>query len=96
MLTNDEHGGIIRIEKVAKTRQERIDNMLNVQKLKGKIVENGKTIEGVSADIGISPSTFYRKMNNNSFEIGEADKLVRILGLSCSEATAIFFSQVVA
>lgn len=70
--------------------------MLDVKKLKGKIVERGRTIESVSADLGINPATFYRKLKNNSFEINEADKLVNILSLSGSEATAIFFSQFVA
>lgn len=70
--------------------------MLDVQKLKGKIVEKGKSIEILSREIGINPSTFYRKLNNNSFEIEEADKIVSVLSLSGAEATAIFFSQTVA
>ncbi len=70
--------------------------MLDVQKLKGKIVEKGKTIEIVSAELGINPATFYRKLKNNSFEIGEADRLVEVLSLTGDEASAIFFSQTVA
>lgn len=70
--------------------------MLDVQKLKGKIVEKGKNVESVSAELGINPATFYRKMKNNSFEIKEADKLVKILSLSCEEASAIFFGDIVA
>lgn len=70
--------------------------MLDVQKLKGKIVEKGKNIESVSADLGINPATFYRKMKNNSFEIREVDKLVKILSLNGGEASAIFFSDIVA
>lgn len=70
--------------------------MLDVQKLKGKIVEKGKSVETVSDDLGINPATFYRKLKNNSFEIREADKLIEILALSGEEATAIFFSDSVA
>jgi hypothetical protein len=70
--------------------------MLDVQKLKGKIVEKGKSVESVSAELGINPATFYRKLKNNSFEINEADKLVDILSLTNDEAIAIFFSNVVA
>lgn len=70
--------------------------MLDVQKLKGKIIEKGKNIESVSADLGINPATFYRKMKNNSFEIREVDKLVKILSLNGGEASAIFFSDIVA
>ncbi len=64
--------------------------MLDVQKLKGKIVEKGKSVETVSADLGINPATFYRKLKNNSFEIREADKLIEILALTGEEASAIF------
>lgn len=70
--------------------------MLDIQKLKGKIVEKGKSVETLSREIGINPSTFYRKLNNNSFEIEEADRIVSILALTGAEATAIFFSQLVA
>ena len=70
--------------------------MLDVQKLKGKIVEKGKSVESVSAELGINPATFYRKLKNNSFEINEADKLVDILSLTNDEAIAIFFSNAVA
>ena len=70
--------------------------MLNVQKLKGKIVECGRTIESVSDDMDIDSSTFYRKLKDNSFSIAEADKIVNILSLTGDEAAAIFFSQFVA
>ena len=70
--------------------------MLDVQKLKGKIVEKGKNIESVSAELGVNPATFYRKMKNNSFEIREVDKLAKILSLNGDEASAIFFSNTVA
>ena len=70
--------------------------MLNVNKLRGKLAERGTTVSKVSAILGIAPSTFYRKIKNNSFEIGEADKIVHVLSLSAREATDIFFSQFVA
>lgn len=82
--------------KVADMRHERSDKMLDVQKLKGKIVEKGKSVEVLSADLGMNPSTFYRKMKNNSFEIREASQLMEILSLTCEEACAIFFSSNVA
>ena len=65
--------------------------MLNVGKLKGKLVERGVTVADISKSLGIAPSTFYRKMNNNSFEICEADIIVDALMLS-----DIFFTQYVA
>ena len=70
--------------------------MVNVRKLKAKIIESGKTIAEMSRILGINPSTFYRKLKRNSFEIGEADVMVRELCLSPEEANAIFFNQFVA
>ena len=70
--------------------------MLNVQKLKGKMVENGKTVEIISKEIGIDTATFYRKLKDNSFKIAEADKIADVLSLTGEEASAIFFSQYVA
>lgn len=72
--------------------------MVNLNKLKGKIVENGYSIETVAKKIGINKSTFYRKMNKNgdNFSIKEANAIVELLKLSNSEAVAIFFAPVVA
>lgn len=70
--------------------------MLNAQKLKGKMVEKGKSVESVSAEMGINPATFYRKLKNNSFEIGEAEKLVNILSLTSEETITIFFANTIA
>ena len=70
--------------------------MLNMNKLKGKIAENCMTVAELSKILGINPSTFYRKMKKNSFEIAEADILVQTLKLSKEEACSIFFSQTVA
>ena len=73
-------------------QEKRGENMLDIKKLKGKITEKGKNIETVANEIGINPGTFYRKMNKNSFKISEADAIISVLGLSGSEATAIFFA----
>lgn len=70
--------------------------MLDVQKLKGKMVEKGKSVESISAEMGINPATFYRKLKNNSFEINEASKIVELLSLTNEEAIAIFFAPNVA
>lgn len=72
--------------------------MVNLNKLKGKIVENGYSIEAVAKRIGINKSTFYRKMNENgdNFSIKEANAIVELLKLSNSEAVAIFFAADVA
>ena len=70
--------------------------MLNVNMLKGKLVEKGITVSEIAKQLNINQSTFYRKMKNNSFRISETDVIVNVLQLSADEASNIFFSQIVA
>lgn len=72
--------------------------MVNVNRLKGKLVENGATVEEMARFIGVSAATIYRKLQNNgeSFTIGEASRIAGFLHLTPDEATAIFFSHQVA
>ena len=72
--------------------------MVNVNKLKGKIVEKGLTIRGLATDIGLDPSTLYRKIGDggDSFTIGEVKKIVDALSLSAEEASGIVFDRDVA
>lgn len=72
--------------------------MVNINKLKGKIVENGLTTEKLADNIGINRSTLYRKMNSNgeNFTIKEASLIAKTLNLTLEETNAIFFSQFVA
>lgn len=72
--------------------------MVNVNKLRGKIVECGKTVEELATAMDVAPSTFYRKLQSNgeSFTIREADIIARFLNLDAEEASAIFFTQYVA
>ena len=66
---------------------------MNVNKLKGKIVESGMNVETVAERIGIDRSSLYRKLNNfEKITIGEANKLKDILMLSDEEANSIFFA----
>ena len=72
--------------------------MVNINKLRGKIVECGTNISELALKIGIDRATLYRRFNSNGkeFTIEEADLIAKELNLSCSEASAIFFSQYVA
>lgn len=72
--------------------------MVNVNKLKGKIVENDLTIEKLAGIIGIDKSTLYRKISHKgeTFTIKEANLLARALRLTAGEVNAIFFSHFVA
>lgn len=71
--------------------------MVDVSKLKGKIVERNTTQEELANKIGIDKSTFYRKMKQNgNFSIKEVNLIVSTLNLSKDEAMSIFFSEIVA
>lgn len=71
--------------------------MVNVSKLKGKIVERDITQEELAKNIGITKSTFYRKMKQNgNFSIKEVNLIVSSLNLTKDEAINIFFAETVA
>lgn len=66
---------------------------MNINKLKGKIVENGMKIETLAERIGIDRSSMYRKLNNfEKITIGEANKIKAVLNLSDEDATDIFLA----
>lgn len=72
--------------------------MVNVNKLKGLLVEKGLNVEFLAEKIDVDRSTLYRRLteNGSTFTIKEADKIVKVLDLTCEEATSIFFAQFVA
>ncbi|MGT2951630.1 phage repressor protein [Streptococcus cuniculi] len=71
--------------------------MVDISKLKGKIVEKNTTQEVLADEIGINRSTFYRKMKQGgTFSVKEANDIVLSLGLSDEEALSIFFNKKVA
>lgn len=71
--------------------------MVDVNKLKGVIVERGKNQQEVARQIGIDRSTFYRKMKNGGdFSIEEARKIAEAIPLTDVEAISIFFGPKVA
>lgn len=71
---------------------------MNVNKLKGKIVEKGMTVERLSNLIGMDRSTFYRKLNNQgeTFTVKEVNLIRKHLHLTKDEAMEIFFTNFVA
>jgi predicted transcriptional regulator len=80
-------------------RQKGGENMVNINKLKAKIVESELTVERLALIIGVNKATLYRKINGNgeNFTIKEVDSIIKALNiLSISEITAIFFTQFVA
>lgn len=66
---------------------------MNSNKLKGKIVEKGLNVETVAEKIGIDKATFYRKLGDfDKFNIGEANRIKDVLGLTNQEACDIFLT----
>lgn len=72
--------------------------MVNTDKLRGKIKECKMTVDMVAEEIGLNPSTLYRRLNGGggTFTIGEADKIATLLNLTADELNKIFFAQYVA
>lgn len=63
---------------------------MNVNKLKGKVVENGLNDKKMSEKLGFFTSTWHRKLKNSGFTITEAAKIKEILSLSDEDAVDIF------
>ncbi len=69
------------------------EESMNVNKLKGKIVEKSMNIEAVAKSIGIDRSSLYRKLNNlEKITVGEAAKIKDVLDITNEEAIEIFFN----
>ena len=66
---------------------------MDLQMLKGKIVEKGMNVETVAERIGVDRSSLYRKLNNfEKITIGEAKRMRVVLGLTAEEASHIFLA----
>ena len=64
--------------------------MINVNLLKAEIVKNGLTQLDFCKRIGMSHSTFVRKMKMKNLTTNEAEKMITVLGIE--EPEKIFFS----
>lgn len=73
---------------------ERVD----VNKLRGKIVEMGLNVETLAKRIGIDRSTLYRKLNRDgdTLTVREVNIICKELKLTKEEAMDIFFKNFVA
>lgn len=90
--------GSANIMVVADMRLKGGTKLVNVNKLKGKIVECGLSVSALAERIGIDKATLYRKISENGdpLTIRDADKISEVLNLSKEEVNDIFFSQYVA
>lgn len=65
---------------------------MDVNKLKGKIIEKGMNVERLADKIGVDRSTLYRKLDSaEKFTVGEVNKIKNVLELSMQDASDIFF-----
>lgn len=65
--------------------------MVDTNKLKGLIVENGKTQGEVARYIGITPKTFYNRMAKKVFGSDEIEKMIEYLNIE--DPVPIFFAK---
>lgn len=66
---------------------------MNINKLKGKMVEKGLNVERLAEIIGTNRASLYRKLGKaEKISIGEAIRMKEALDLTADEATEIFFS----
>ena len=66
---------------------------MNINKLKGMLVEKGMNVETLATMIGAERSSLYRKLNNaEKITIGEAARMKDALKMSDSEAYEIFLA----
>jgi hypothetical protein len=79
---------------VANMRHKKEVNKVNVRKLRAKMIENNFSVEALSNIIGVSKSTFYRKLTEKgeNFTIGEANAIARALNFTARDFSAIFFA----
>lgn len=64
----------------------------NVNKLKGKIIENGYSIKTLASEVDLCEVTLRRKINNDAeFSIQESLEIKDKLNLSTQEYVDIFF-----
>lgn len=66
---------------------------MKINKLKGRMVENGMNVEQLADAIGIDRATLYRKLNNaEKITIGEVVKMKEALFLDDADAYDIFLT----
>ena len=66
---------------------------INVNMLKGKIIEKGMNVTELARKIGVDRATLYRKLESNgdTMLVRDANNIVAALNLTSEEAVAIFF-----
>lgn len=67
---------------------------MNVNKLRGKIVERGMNVDRLATEIGMNRATLYRKLNAlDKMTVGDALKIKEALKMTNAEAFDIFWAK---
>ena len=53
--------------------------MINIPKLRGVIAENGYSQRALAEELGMTPKTFYNKMERGVFDTDEVMQLITLL-----------------
>lgn len=68
--------------------------MVNVNKLKAKIVEKGMNIDELAKFSGLSKAKIYRRFKHpTEITVAEVDKMSDVLDIDEEEARSIFFAR---
>ena len=72
--------------------------MVNIRKLKAKLVEKDISIIELANILGIDKSTVYRKLNKagENFTVKDVEKISKALSLTYDDINDIFFTNIVA
>ena len=72
--------------------------MVDVRKLKARVVEAGMTIPELANKMEMNPSTLYRKLKNNGegLLVKDVDRIITIFDLPGGDINNIFFANHVA
>lgn len=66
------------------------------RKLKAQCIEREVTIEELSQVLGMSTSTFYRRLSNDTFTVKEIRKMAKYLNWTNDNIEYVFFTNEIA
>ena len=67
---------------------------VNITELRVEMIRAGKNIEDIAQELGVTPSTLYRKMDGKSdFYLNELKTIKKVLNLSFDDMKRLFFVE---
>jgi len=72
--------------------------MVNINKLKAKMVKNGESVDDLVVKLSISRPTMYRRLkaDSDSFTVRDINQLMNVLNLTVDEMLEIFYPLIAA